>query len=165
MKARLQQYATGEIESDGVLVTANAEWSLTRLSENPSSALSVDIMNALARNVYATFGVPAIPLGLPGTEAAYGATTSARVGLLSDVVLPSYLNLVLAGLNHQLMRGGEAKIVADVDRVPTLLTYRQSLTESAQRSKFMTTNERRAMIGLPSPTSRPTFRSNCLNCG
>ena len=64
-------------------------------------------------------------------------------------MLPAYLNLIIAGLNHQLMRG-EAKIVADVDHVPaTLLSFRQTLTESAQRSKFLTTNERRAMIGLP----------------
>ena len=144
----MQEYATGERESGGVLVTANSKWILTKLTEDPSSALSVDIMNALARNVCATFGVPCILMGLPGTESAYGATATARVGLLSDVVLPAYLSLIIAGLNHQLMRG-DAKIVADVDRVPTLLTYRQSLTESAQRSKFMTTNERRAMIGLP----------------
>jgi peptidoglycan hydrolase-like protein with peptidoglycan-binding domain len=43
----------------------------------------------------------------------------------------------------------EAKIAADVDHVPALLSFRQTLTQSAQQTRYMTTNERRAMNGLP----------------
>jgi phage portal protein BeeE len=140
VKDKLAEYMTGARQSGGTLVTANAKWTLTKLTDDPSSALSVDIKNSLARDVCACFGVPIQLMGLPGAETAYNATVQARVGLLSDTVLPAHVNLFVAGLNHALMRNG-ARIVADVDNVPTLMSWRQTLTESAQRAKFMSTNE------------------------
>jgi len=95
---------------------------------------------------------------LPGAETAYNATVQARVGLLSDAVLPAYVNLFVAGLNHALMRNG-ARIVADVYNVPTLMSWRQTFTESAQRAKFMSTNERRAMVGLSRFEDQPDLPS------
>jgi phage portal protein BeeE len=158
IKGKLQEYTTGERQSGGTLVTANAKWTLTKLTDDPSSALSVDIKNSLARDVCACFGVPIQLMGLPGAETAYNATVQARVGLLSDTVLPSYVNLFVAGLNHVLMPNG-ARIVADVDNVPTLMSWRQTLTESAQRAKFMSTNERRAMVGLARFEDQPDLPS------
>jgi len=128
------------------------------VSNSTASALSVDIKNSLARDVCACFGVPIQLMGLPGAETAYNATVQARVGLLSDTVLPSYVNLFVAGLNHALMRNG-TRIVVDVDNVPTLMSWRQTLTESAQRAKFMSTNERRAMVGLARFEGQPDLPS------
>ncbi len=158
VKNKLSEFKTGAAQSGDVLVTANAKWTLTKLNEDPPSALSTDIKNSLAADICACFGLPLQLMGLPGAETAYNATVQARVGLLSDVVLPSYVALLVAGLNHALTRNG-ARIVPDIDHVPALMSWRQTLTESAQRARYMTANERRAMVGLPRYESTDEYRS------
>jgi hypothetical protein len=39
IKGKLEEYTTGERQSGGTLVTANAKWTLTKLTDDPSSAL------------------------------------------------------------------------------------------------------------------------------
>jgi hypothetical protein len=62
-----------------MLVTANAKWTLTKLTEDPSAALSTDIKNSLARDICSTFGVPSQLMGLRGSETAYNSTVQARL--------------------------------------------------------------------------------------
>jgi len=147
IKDRISQFKTGQSESGGVLVTANARWAMTRLNDDPASALSVEIKDSLARDVVMTFGVPTQLVGLPGSD-IYNNLAMARVGFVTDTILPGYIGPYVAGLNHALMRSG-AQIVADVEHIPTMIRARQDMTDTAARATMLSINEQRALLGYP----------------
>jgi len=145
VKDRINLFKTGRTESGGTLVTANAKWNLTRLSEDPAQALSVSIKDSLARDVTMTFGVPSQLVGLPGQD-TYNNLAMARVGFLTDTVLPGYIGLYVAGLNHALM-SSRAEIIADVEHIPAMIRARQDMTDMASRATMLSVNEQRALLG------------------
>lgn len=148
IKDKINRFKTGSTESGGTLVTANAKWNLTRLSEDPASALSVEIKDSLARDVVMTFGVPTQLVGLPGQD-TYNNLAMARVGFLTDTVLPGYIGLYVSGLNHALMNGNGAKIVPDIEHIPAMIAARAQLTETAANASMLSINEQRTMLGYP----------------
>jgi len=150
IKDTLLKYRTGGGDSGGVLVTANAKWDLTRLSEDPSQALSVSIKDSLARDVCMTFGVPTQLVGIPGTD-TYNNLALARVGLLTDTVLPGYINLYVSALNHALMQGelGAARIVPNVAAIPSMAASRLQLVDTASKATMLSVNEQRGLLGYP----------------
>jgi phage portal protein BeeE len=147
IKDKINQFKTGSRESGGTLVTANAKWNLTRLSEDPASALSVAIKDSLARDVCMTFGVPTQLVGLPGTD-TYNNIALARVGFITDTILPAYIQLYISALNHALMRNG-ARIVPDIEQIPAMITARQQMTELAAKATMLSLNEQRKLLGYP----------------
>jgi phage portal protein BeeE len=147
IKDKINQFKTGHTQSGGTLVTANAKWNLTRLSEDPASALSVEIKDSLARDVVMTFGVPTQLVGLPGQD-TYNNMAMARVGFLTDTVLPGYIGLYVAGLNHALMKNG-AHIEPDLEHIPAMVAGRQAMIEMAAKASMLSINEQRALLGYP----------------
>jgi HK97 family phage portal protein len=147
IKDKINQFRTGQTQSGGTLVSSNAKWSMTRLSEDPASALSVEIKDSLARDVAMTFGVPSQLLALPGQD-TYNNIAMARVGFLTDTVLPGYIGLYVSGLNHALMRNG-AEIRPDIEHIPAMMEYRRQLTKSASEATMLSINEQRALLGYP----------------
>jgi len=148
IKNRLLQFRTGAVESGGILVTANAKWNLTRTSEDPSSALSVEIKDSLARDVAMTFGVPTQLLGLPGQD-TYNNLANARVGFLTETVLPGYVSVYVAALNHSLMSALQAAIKPNIAAIPSMAAARLQLVDTATSAKMLTLNEQRALLGYP----------------
>ena len=148
IKDKISSFRTGSSQSGGTLVTANAKWTLTRLSEDPATALSVEIKDSLARDVCMTFGVPTQLCGLPGQD-TYNNLAQARVGMLSDCVLPGYINPYVSQLNHALMAQNGAQIMADIEHVPAMIAFRADLTKTAVQATMLSINEQRAMIGYP----------------
>lgn len=152
IKSEVQKFRTGQAESGGTLVTANAKWGLTRLAEDPGVALSVEIKDSLARDVCATFGVPTQLVGLPGTD-TYNNLALARVGLLTDTVLPGYINLYVSSLNDAFMdgAGGEraARINPNTAAIPSMAASRLQLVDSAKNATMLSVNEQRALLGFP----------------
>jgi HK97 family phage portal protein len=146
MKDRLNQYKTGGAESGSTLITASARWDMTRLSEDPSSALSVEIKDSLARDVCMTFGVPSQLVGLPGTD-TYNNIALARVGFMTDCVLPGYVNLYVAALNAALMDDVDASICPDIDGLPAMRTSRLQLVDTANKATMLSINEQRELLG------------------
>lgn len=147
IKDAILQFTTGRSQSGGTLVSSNAKWTMTRLSEDPSSALSVEIKDSIARDIVVTFGVPTQLVGLPGTD-TYNNIALARVGFLTDTILPSYVGLYIAALNHELMTG-DAKIAPDVEHIPAMMAYRRELTKTAVEATMLSVNEQREMLGYP----------------
>ena len=148
VKNALNNFKLRGAESGGTLVTANAKWQLTRMSEDPSSALSVEIKDSLARDVVMTFGVPTQLVGIPGQD-TYNNITNARVGFLTDTVLPGYVNPYVAALNAALLPKGPARIRPDVARLPAMVAARLQLVETAARATMLSVNEQRRLIGYP----------------
>jgi len=153
IKDKINKFKTGQEESGGTLVTANAKWNLTRLSEDPSQALSVAVKDSLARDVVMTFGVPTQLVGLPGTD-TYNNIALARVGFITDTILPGYIGLYVAGLNHALMKNG-AEIRPDIEHIPAMVTARQQMTEMAAKATMLSINEQRALLGYPAYEETP----------
>jgi phage portal protein BeeE len=146
IKARLMQFRTGATESGGVLVTANAKWSLTRTSEDPSNALSVEIKDSLARDVAMTFGVPTQLLGLPGQD-TYNNLSAARVGFLTETILPGYISVYVSALNHSLMVDLAATIKPNIAAIPSMAAARLQLVDTAKSATMLTLNEQRLLLG------------------
>ena len=148
IKERIQQFRTGRGDSGGTLVTANAKWEMTRLSEDPATALSVEIKDSLARDVAMTFGVPTQLVGIPGQD-TYNNLALARVGLLTETVLPGYVSFYVAALNLALMRDFEAEICPDIGAIPSMAASRLQLVDTASRATMLTINEQRKLLGYP----------------
>lgn len=148
VKSEIDQYTISKKKSGGILVVANAKWDLTRLSEDPSSALDVKIKDSIARDVCMTLGVPSQLVGIPGAD-TYNNLNEARVGLFTDTVMPGYINLYVAGLNHALMRSGIGRIKPDVDRVPSMMAFLRERAKTIVESKHLTINEMRVASGYP----------------
>jgi phage portal protein BeeE len=154
IKDGLDRFKLNGRESGGTMVTANAKWMLTRLSEDPSTALSVEIKDSLARDIVMTFGVPTQLVGLPGQD-TYNNMAMARVGFLTDTVLPGYINLYVAALNHALLNDSTATIRVDVAHIPAMAAARLQLVDIARNASMLTVNEQRQLLGYP-PHEDPT---------
>jgi len=148
VKASLERFKLNGRESGGTMVTANAKWLMTRLSEDPSTALSVEIKDSLARDVCMTFGVPSQLVGLPGQD-TYNNMAMARVGFLTDTILPGYINLYVSALNHALLHGSDAEIRVDITHIPAMAQARLQLVDIARNATMLTVNEQRALLGYP----------------
>lgn len=148
VRAQLDRFKLNGKESGGTMIAANAKWGLTRLSEDPSTALSVEIKDSLARDVCMTFGVPTQLVGIPGTD-TYNNLINARVGFLTDTVLPGYINLYVAALNHALMHQSGAEIRVDITHIPAMAQARLQLVDIARNASMLTVNEQRALLGYP----------------
>jgi HK97 family phage portal protein len=148
VRAQLDRFKLNGKESGGTMIAANAKWGLTRLSEDPSTALSVEIKDSLARDVCMTFGVPTQLVGIPGTD-TYNNLINARVGFLTDTVLPGYINLYVAALNHALLHESGAQIRVDVTHIPAMAQARLQLVDIARNATMLTVNEQRALLGYP----------------
>src|SRR5262249_30850233 len=101
--------------------------------------------DSLARDVCMTFGVPTQLVGLPGTD-TYNNIALARVGFVTDTILPGYIGLYVSGLNHSLMQNG-ARIMPDIEHIPAMVTARQQMTEMAAKATMLSINEQRALLG------------------
>jgi phage portal protein BeeE len=85
---------------------------------------------------------------IPGSD-TYANLAHARVGLLSDTVLPSYIGLYVSELNRALMTTSGARIEPDIDQVPAMMAYRRELTKAASEATMLSVSEQRALLGYP----------------
>jgi len=148
MKDKLAQFKLRGPESGSTLISSKAKWSFTRLSEDPGNALSVAIKDSLARDVTMTFGVPSQLVALPGQD-TYNNLALARIGFLTDTVLPGYINLYVAALNLALLMGDDAVIRPDISQLPAMVQGRLQMVETAVRATMLSVNEQRALLGYP----------------
>src|SRR5262249_43414984 len=130
MKDKLAEFKLRGSQSGGTLLSSNAKWNFTRLSEDPTNALSVAIKDSLARDVVMTFGVPSQLVGLPGQD-TYNNIAMARVAFLTDTVMPGYIGLYVAALNLALLPGNGAIIRPDISQLPVMVQGRLQMTETA----------------------------------
>ena len=101
----------------------------------------------LARKIALAYGVPPMLLGIPGDN-TYSNYKEARQAFWEDTVIP-YLNLFKEELNAWLFPEKDpAFIDYNLDKVPALAGKRQMLWENAQKSEFLTINQKLNMVGF-----------------
>ena len=106
-------------------------------------------MTLSSREIALAFGVPPQLLGIPDSQ-TFANYAEARQSLWEDTVIPLVSEL-LDSLNSWLLPafGDDLVFTMQLDQIPALEAKRSAKFERLSAADFMTTNEKRAAVGLP----------------
>ena len=156
VRDRLDDFKTGGSSSGATMVTANAEWKFTRMTEEPGSIISTEIKDSLARDVCAVMGVPSQLVSIPGSQ-TYANYETAMLAFVTETIIPMYLKPLISELTRGLLRGNfqgsaqskTASIWYDIDAWPALVRARLGLAETANKADMLSIDEQRELLGYP----------------
>ena len=132
-----------------MLLEGGLKWQ--SLSMSPADMDFANLKAAAARDIALAFGVPPMLLGLPG-DSTYSNYREANRALWRLTLLPLASKL-FAALGEGLETWfPDASLAIDLDRVPALAEDRQALWTQVNAASFLTSDEKRAILGVP-PTS------------
>lgn len=156
LKAELASaYGGGLNAGRPMLLEGGLKWQ--SLSLSPSDMDFAELKAAAARDIALAFGVPPMLLGLPG-DATYANYREANRALWRLTLLPLAAK-ILAALSEGLHPWFPGLALAiDLDQVPALAEDRERLWSQVTAADFLTTDEKRAMLGLvpaPAPATAP----------
>ena len=128
-----------------MLLEGGLRWQAISLT--PAELDFVGTKAAAAREIALAFGVPPMILGLPGDN-TYANYKEANRALWRLSVLPIAGSIL--GALAQGLRGwfADAALAVDLDRVAAIAEDRASLWEMVGKADFLTTDEKRAKVGL-----------------
>ena len=130
-----------------MLLEGGLDWKPMGFS--PSDMEFQKTKEAAAREIAVAFGIPPMLLGIPG-EATYANYQEAHRAFYRLTVLP-LAGRVAAALGRWLAQfaGEEVSLAPDPDRVPALASERDAQWARVAQADFLTTAEKREMLGLP----------------
>ena len=132
-----------------MLLEGGLKWQALGLT--PADMDFVGLKSAAAREIALAFGVPPMLLGLPG-DSTYANYREANLSLWRLTVLPLAQRL-LDGLADGLSGWWPGLALAiDLDAVPALAEDRQRLWAMAAGADFLSTDEKREMLGFGAST-------------
>ena len=147
LKSELASAFSGhENEGRPMLLDGGLSWQSMALS--PSDMDFAELKSAAARDIALAFGVPPMLLGLPGDN-TYANYREANRALWRLTLLPladKLLGALREGLEPWF---NQARLQVDLDRVTALSEDRERLWKQVSDADFLTTAEKRAMLGLP----------------
>ncbi|MCB1342094.1 MAG: phage portal protein, partial [Pseudooceanicola sp.] len=116
---------------------------------SPSDMEFQKTKEAAAREIALAFGVPPMLLGIQG-DATYANYQEANRAFFRLTVLPLATRVAVA-LSEWLSRfsGELIELKPDLDRVPALAAERDAQWARVTAADFLTTGEKRALLGLP----------------
>ncbi|MDJ0859382.1 MAG: phage portal protein [Dinoroseobacter sp.] len=111
--------------------------------------------DSAAREIALAFGVPPMLLGIPG-DATYANYQEANRAFYRLTVLP-LAHKVTAALGHWLseLAGDQVAIAPDLDKIPALSVERDAQWTRVANAEFLTTAEKRSLLGLPPLEDKP----------
>ncbi|WP_188053839.1 phage portal protein [Sphingosinithalassobacter sp. CS137] len=128
-----------------MLLEGGLKWQAMSLT--PADMDFVGLKAAAAREIALAFGVPPMLLGLPG-DTAYANYREANRALWRLAILP-LAEKILGGLCQGLAGWFDgAAVGVDLDRVTALSEDRERLWAQVSAADFLTTEEKRAAVGL-----------------
>ena len=148
LKQELAQAFSGESNAGRpMLLEGGLKWQ--SLSLSPADMDFATLKAAAARDIALAFGVPPMLLGLPG-DSTYSNYREANRALWRLTLLP-IAGKILAALHEGLLTwfDAAAPLAVDLDRVPALAEDRQALWTQVSGADFLTTDEKRSLLGLP----------------
>ena len=130
-----------------MLLEGGLDWKPMGFS--PSDMEFQKTKESAAREIAVAFGVPPMMLGIPG-EATYANYAEAHRAFYRQTVLP-LATKVTASVGRWLSSfvGDEVVLSPDLDQVPALATERDAQWNRVASSDFLTSAEKRRMLGLP----------------
>ncbi len=147
LKSELASAFSGQLNAGRPMVLEGGlKWQPLGLS--PADMDFATLKAAAARDISLAFGVPPMLLGLPG-DATYANYREANRALWRLTLLPLATKL-LAALSEGLTTWfPDSALAIDLDRVPALAEDRERLWAQIGDAEFLSTAEKRAMLGLP----------------
>ena len=130
-----------------MLLEGGYEWQEMGLS--PKDLDFAEAQNTIAREIVQAFGVPPILVGIRG-DASFNNYREARAHFWEDTVLP-LAELIRTQFTDWLRQKYETncKIYFDLDSIPALTTKREKLWEKVSNADFLSTDEKREILGFP----------------
>jgi HK97 family phage portal protein len=128
-----------------MLLEGGLKWQAMSLT--PADMDFVGLKAAVAREIALAFGVPPMLIGLPGDN-SYANYREANKAVWRMTILPladKILTELAQGLSPWLP---EARLWVAVDKVPAMAEDRERLWRSVSAAEFLTTEEKRAMVGI-----------------
>lgn len=140
-----EKYTSSKNSGRPMILEGGMEWK--EMSLSPKDMDFLEMKNSSARDIALSFGVPPMLLGIPGDN-TYSNMQEARLALWEDTIMPMFDHLV-GELNHWLApRFGNGLVLGyDADKINALSLRRKEKWETAQQADFITTNEKREMVG------------------
>lgn len=130
-----------------MLLEGGLDWKPMGFS--PSDMEFQKTKEAAAREIAVAFGIPPMLLGIPG-DATYANYQEANRAFYRLTVLPMAAK-VLADISHWLsgFSGEEVDLKVDLDQIPALAVERDQQWARVGAADFLTTAEKRRLLGLP----------------
>jgi len=130
-----------------MLLEGGYEWQEMGLS--PKDLDFAEAQNTIAREIVQAFGVPPILVGIRG-DASFNNYREARAHFWEDTVLP-LAELIRTQFTDWLRKKykTDCEIYFDLDSVPALITKREKLWEKVSNVDFLSTDEKREILGFP----------------
>jgi hypothetical protein len=140
--------ADGE-HSGEILFLYNTDIKVHTLDNKLSDIHSKLPLDDMTRQIAGVFGVPVALLGLGSADAAKYASNyiESRLSFWQDTIVPSYLVPIAAGMTAAICPYG-ARINFDLDAVPALWEGRAQLGVMLSKVTFLTTTEKRGVLGF-----------------
>jgi phage portal protein BeeE len=150
----LQESTAGEEHSGEVIFLYNTDIKVHKLDNDLGDIHSKLPLDDMTRQIAGVFGVPVALLGLGSADAAKYASNyvESRLSFWQDTVVPSYLSPIAAGMTQAICPYG-ARVSFDLDAVPALWQGRAILGVQLSKVNFLTTTEKRAILGFE-PTDK-----------
>lgn len=129
-----------------LLLEGGLEWQ--EMGVTPKDMDWLQGKHSAARDVALAFGVPSQLLGIPG-DSTYNNMQEARLSLWEQTILPIADELT-SHLNAWLVPrfGDDLTLLYDKENIDALRIKREAQRTSLESTTFMTTNEKRAAMGL-----------------
>lgn len=130
-----------------MLLEGGYEWQEMGLS--PKDLDFAEAQNTIAREIVQAFGVPPILVGIRG-DASFNNYREARAHFWEDTVLP-LAELIRTQFTDWLRKKykTDCEIYFDLDSVPALISKREKLWEKVSNADFLSTDEKREILGFP----------------
>lgn len=129
-----------------MLLEGGLDWK--EMSMTPKDMDFIESKHSSARDIALALGMPPQLLGIPGDN-TYSNLQEARLAFWEQTIIPMVENVV-ENLNNWLTTfyPEELMLTFDVDSISALAERREMLWTRVNDCKFLTLNEKRAMVGL-----------------
>lgn len=151
MRERLREIYAGSKNAGRImLLEGGFEWHEMGLS--PKDLDFAGAQNTISREIVQAFGVPPILVGIHG-DSSFNNYREARAHFWEDTVLP-LAELIRTQFTDWLQKRyqTDCEIFFDLDSIPALAAKREKLWEKVSKADFLTTNEKREILGFPKLT-------------
>jgi len=156
LEEHMQMAAPGEENSGSVLFLYNTVIQVHKLDNDMKDIHSKLPLDDMTRQIAGAFGVPIALLGLGSADAAKFASNyqESRLSFWQDTIVPCYLSPISSGMTQAICPPG-ARVQFDLDAVPALWEGRAMIGERLTRVNFLTSNEKRSILGFEPDASIP----------
>jgi HK97 family phage portal protein len=140
-----EQYSGARNAGRPMLLEGGLDWKAMGLSPNDMQVIESN--NAAARNIALAFGVPPQLLGIPGDN-TYSNYQEARLAFWEDTVIPTATAMGDAWNRWLSPMFGDIELRPEFDHIPAIADKRSTMFDMAEKSSFLTLNEKRKMAGF-----------------